>query len=287
MIIFYFREAFKSISRAKASFILTFLSLTVAIILVIGSAAILKISSAFEDRIKNNVRINVFIKENISDNKIDSYKKELSENPFISSVDFISKDEAAEQFIRETGEDFRDILDYNPLPASFILKINTLAVAENSLDSLISSFSNYSWVDEVVFKDEFILDILQYIDRIRIYIFIITAVICLLAIYLVYSTVNVINRARYQEHETMKLVGAKLSTIKIPVLINSFIAGLFSAAAAFFVFWYLFNQLKEFTMITSFIKSNLYELMGLLIISGPVLSLVVTIFALKKVSLKI
>lgn len=287
MIIFYFREAFKSISRAKASFILTFLSLTVAIILVIGSAAILKISSAFEDRIKNNVRINVFIKENISDNKIDSYKKELSENPFISSVDFISKDEAAEQFIRETGEDFRDILDYNPLPASFILKINTLAVAENSLDSLISSFSNYSWVDEVVFKDEFILDILQYIDRIRIYIFIITAVICLLAIYLVYSTVNVINRARYQEHETMKLVGAKLSTIKIPVLINSFIAGLFSAAAAFFVFWYLFNQLKEFSVITSFIKSNLYELMGLLIISGPVLSLVVTIFALKKVSLKI
>lgn len=287
MIIFYFREAFKSISRAKASFFLTFLSLTVAIILVIGSAAIFRISSTFENRIKNNVRVNVFLKENISDKDKESYKSELEGNRLVSSVDFVSKEEAKEQFVKQTGEDFSEILDYNPLPASFILKINSSIATEDSLNIYLNEIAKFTWVDEVVFKDQFILNILNYLQRIRIYLFIITGLICLIAIYLVYSTVRVINKARYRELETMKLVGAKLSTIKIPILINSFFAGILSGSIAFLILWYLLNQLKEFPIILNFVQSNLYLFIGIIALSGPILSLVVTIYALKNVSLKI
>ena len=143
MIVFYFREAFKSVSRAKASFFLTFLSLTVAIILVIGSAAIFRLSSSFENRLKNNVKVNVFIKDNVSDSEKESYKKELEEKRFISSVDYISKKEAAKEFVKQTGEDFSKILDYNPLPASFILKINTAITSEDSLNILINEISGF------------------------------------------------------------------------------------------------------------------------------------------------
>ena len=287
MIVFYFREAFKSVSRAKASFFLTFLSLTVAIILVIGSAAIFRLSSSFENRLKNNVKVNVFIKDNVSDSEKESYKKELEEKRFISSVDYISKKEAAKEFVKQTGEDFSKILDYNPLPASFILKINTAITSEDSLNILINEISGFKWVDEVVFKDQFLLNILNYIDRMRIYLFIITGVICLIAIYLVYSTVKVINKARFRELETMKLVGAKLSTIKIPILMNSFFAGVLSGGIAFLILWYLLQQLSEFPVILNFINSNLNLFAGILIFTGPVLSLMVTIYALKNVSLKI
>ena len=287
MIVFYFREAFKSVSRAKASFFLTFLSLTVAIILVIGSAAIFRLSSSFENRLKNNVKVNVFIKDNVSDSEKESYKKELGEKRFISSVDYISKKEAAKEFVKQTGEDFSKILDYNPLPASFILKINTAITSEDSLNILINEISGFKWVDEVVFKDQFLLNILNYIDRMRIYLFIITGVICLIAIYLVYSTVKVINKARFRELETMKLVGAKLSTIKIPILMNSFFAGVLSGGIAFIILWYLLQQLSEFPVILNFINSNLNLFAGILIFTGPVLSLMVTIYALKNVSLKI
>ncbi len=287
MVIFYFREAFKSVSRAKASFFLTFLSLTVAIILVIGSAAIFRLSSSFENRLKNNVKVNVFIKDNISNSEQESYKKELEEKRFVSSVDYISKKDAAEEFVKQTGEDFGDILDYNPLPASFTLKINTAVTSEDSLNILINEISGYKWVDEVVFKDQFLLNILNYIARIRIYLFIVTGLICLIAIYLVYSTVKVINKARFRELETMKLVGAKLSTIKIPILMNSFFAGILSGGIALLILWYLLQQLNEFPVILNFVNTNLYLFVGILIVAGPVLSLMVTIYALKNVSLKI
>jgi cell division transport system permease protein len=287
MIIFYFREAFKSISRAKASFFLTFLSLTVAIILVVGSVSIFLISSTFENRVKNNVKVNVFLKENISNKEKEEYKKQLEENRFVSSVDYISKEEAKKEFIRQTGEDFSGILDYNPLPASFTLKINTVSTTEDSLNIYIKEISGFDWVDEVVFKDQFILNILNYLQRIKIYLFIITGIICLIAIYLVYSTVRVINKTRYRELETMKLVGAKLSTIKIPILFNSFTAGILSGSLAFAVFWYILKQVQEFPVILNFVQANLYLFIGIIIISGPLLSLLVTIFALKNVSLKI
>ncbi len=287
MILFYFREAFKSVSRAKASFFLTFLSLTVAIILVIGSVAIFRISSTFENRLKNNVKVNVFLKENVSAQEKDDYKKVLEEKRFVSSVDYISKDEAAKQFIKQTGEDFSEILDYNPLPASFTLKVNTSIASEDSLNILLNEISKFKWVDEVVFKDQFILNILNYIERIRIYLFIITGVICLIAVYLVYSTVRVINKTRFRELETMKLVGARLSTIKIPILMNSFFAGLLSGGIAFMILWYLLQQLNEFRVIINFVSSNLYLFIGIIVGAGPILSIMVTIYALKNVSLKI
>jgi cell division transport system permease protein len=287
MIIFYFREAFKSVSRAKASFFLTFLSLTVAIILVVGSAAIFRLSSTFEDRLKNNVKVNVFIKDNITESEKENYKKELEKKRFVSSVDYISKKEAASEFIKQTGEDFSEILDYNPLPASFTLKINTSIASEDSLNILLNEISGYKWVDEVVFKDQFLLNILNYLNRVRIYLFIVTGLICLIAIYLVYSTVKVINKARFRELETMKLVGAKLSTIKIPILMNSFLAGILSGGIAFLILWYLLQQLNEFPVILIFVNENLYLFTGLLIVAGPILSLMVTIYALKNVSLKI
>ncbi|HLG32584.1 MAG TPA: permease-like cell division protein FtsX [Ignavibacteriaceae bacterium] len=287
MIFFHIREAFKSISRAKASFILTFISLGIAVVLIIASVAAIQLSNLLEKKLKDNINLNIFIKENTNANEIQTFKKELENFKSIKSVNFISKDEAAETFIKETGEDFREILSYNPLPASFVVTLNFDEVAYDSLHLVADHIASLEWVDEVVFKDSFVYKVFDYIDKSKLYLAIVTVLVFLVALYLVYTTIRLITNARMRELETMKLVGAKLSTIKIPIILNGIVAGLLSGILAFVAFWFLFTKISSFRIIVDLIEQHGYLYILLLFVTGPTLSFLVTVYALRKITLKI
>ncbi len=87
--------------------------------------------------------------------------------------------------------------------------------------------------------------------------------------------------------ETMKLVGAKLSTIKAPVILNSIYIGFFAGIISFGIFLALIYYINNNTLFNFFIDKNLiYYLAGLLLI-GPIISASISLFTLRKISLKI
>jgi cell division transport system permease protein len=287
MIIFWFKEAFKSINRAKSSFFLTLISLTLAVILIEASITALKLSEIFQMKIKSNINVSLFIKDPFNQNNIPDYKSELSSKNYIKSVKYVSKNEAAKSFILETGEDFREILDYNPLPASFVVKLNTDVVSKDSLNSVINNLSSLKWVDEVVFKDSFVYRLLSYLEAGKNYLFIATTILILIAVYLVYSTIKLITSNRMKELETMKLVGAKLSTIKMPIILNGLITGLLASIISIAVYYFISIQVDQYYLVNKFITANKYFYVVTLLIIGPVLSFLVTVYSLRKLTLKI
>ena len=287
MAIFWFKEALKSIGRAKSSFILTLISLTLAVILIEASIGALQLSNIFQNKLKNNINVSVFIKDPFNTGDIKDYKSVLSENDFIQSVRFISKEQAALNFINETGEDFRDILDYNPLPASFVVKLNTDIVTKDSLDVVMSSLSEFNFVEEVIFRNDFVYRLLSYLDAGKSYLFIVTGLLIFIAIFLVYSTIKLITNSRMNELETMKLVGAKLSTIKMPLILNGLFTGLLASILSIAIFYFVSIQVSQYLLIEKFIAANKYYYLISLLSIGPTLCLIVTVYALRKLTLKI
>jgi cell division transport system permease protein len=287
MIIFWFKEAFKSIGRAKSSFFLTLISLTLAVILIEASITALKLSEIFQKKMKSNINVSLFIKDPFNENNIKDYRLELSRKNYIKSVKYVSRDEAAKSFIRETGEDFREILDYNPLPASYVAKLNTDVVSKDSLNAVLNDLSSLKWVDEVVFKDRFVYRLLSYLEAGKNYLFITTAILILIAVYLVYSTIKLITNNRMKELETMKLVGAKLSTIKMPIVLNGLITGLLASVISIAVYYFISMQVDQYYLVNKFITANKYFYVATLLIIGPVLSFLVTVYSLRKLTLKI
>jgi cell division transport system permease protein len=287
MIIFYLREAVQSITRAKASFVLTTISLTIAVLLILASILTIQVSELFESKLKNNVRVNLFLKENVNEYSIKDYKKELEAKSFVSSVKYINKEEAAELFIRETGENFKEILEYNPLPESFVVGLNKDWVAQDTIKIIIAQFSKYNWVEEVVFRESFIYNLLSYIEKSKQYVFVLTGIIFLISLYLVYSTIRLVIHSRMKELETMKLVGAKLFTIKTPIVLNGLLAGLIAGVLATAIFYLIKSQFITIQSLSLFINKNIYQYLTVLLATGPLFSLIVTIYALRKVSLKI
>ncbi len=287
MVIFWVKEAFKIIGRARFSFILTLISLTLAVIVIEASIVALQLSVMFQKKIKSNINVSVFINDPFNEKEIENYKSELDGYKFIRSFRYVSKDAAAKSFIKETGEDFREILDYNPLPASFVVKLNPNVLYKDSLSLIIKSLSNLEWVDEVIFRNRFVYKLLSYVDSGKKYLIIITGVLIFIAVYLVYSTVKLITNARMSELETMKLVGARLLTIKMPIILNSFMTGLIASLFAVTVYYFVSIQVDKYQLINNFIITNRYFYLFTLLSIGPALSFLVTIIALRKLTLKI
>jgi len=287
MIFFWLKEAVKLIGRAKSSFFLSLISISISVFLIIASLISIQISNEFQQSIKKNVNINIFLKDSITVKQIELLQLQLDSKEYISTINFISKDEAARNFIKETGEDFRKLLDYNPLPASFQITLKDKYVEKDSLSKVVASLSNLTGVDDVVFQQEFVYGILSQIDKVKKYIFVITAVLFFIAVYIVYSTIKLIVKSKYEELETMKLVGAKLSTIKMPIVLNGIIIGILAGIISLVVFYSLFYYFGNLIELKKFYNFNggIYIIVALLI--GPVIGSLVSLISLRKITLKI
>ena len=79
--------------------------------------------------IKENIEIQVYLKKGISDNQRIQVQKTLSAKDYVAKknnelqIRYVSKEQAAEKFIKETGEDFSTFLGDNPLRDAYVVKM--------------------------------------------------------------------------------------------------------------------------------------------------------------------
>ncbi len=286
MITFWFKEAFKSIGRAKSSFVLSLISTSISVLLIVSSIILIRLSDKFQTNLKEKLNINIFLKDSVSKNSINKIGEILSSKEYINSVKFIDKDEAAENFIKDTGEDFRKILDYNPLPVSYSITLKENFVKKESVDKIVSELSKINGVDEIVYQYKFANKVLSFLDSIKKYVFIITAVLFIISLYIVFSTVKLVISLKQEEFETMKLVGAKLSTIKMPVIINGIFIGFLAGIIALGIFLFALSYFGNLLAFKSYFDSvKIYLLIMVLI--GPILGFLVSTFALRRINLRI
>ncbi len=285
--LFIVKEAFRLIGRAKASFVLSLISLSISVILITASVFIIQLSDYLQRKIKENININLFLNEDLSTDQISSLGHSLLNRPYIRTVQFISKDQAAEIFKRETGEDFSKLLEYNPLPASFSVTLKDSYFQRDTLNRIVNSLAEIKGIDDVSFKDEYIYKLISTLDDSKKYIFLVTLIIFIISIYIVYSTVKLIVSSRFEELETMKLVGARLFIIKIPVILNSMISGFLAGLIAMGFFILFISLIGNYISKINFFGTGVYFYLCFIMSLGPVLGLFVSIISLRKLTLKI
>ena len=73
----------------------------------------------------------------------------------------------------------------------------------------------------------------------------------------------------------------------MPIILNGIFTGILAGLIALSVYYLLSIQVVQYQQVKNFIISNRLFNLASLIIVGPVLSFIVTVIALRKVSLKI
>lgn len=285
MVGFYISESFKSISRAKLATVISIVTLSIAIGFITLSTALLLLSNKIEKNWKSQIKMNVFLSDSVSVKNINIIEEELLENSLVKKVKYLSNVDAEKKFLKLTGEDFKSILDINPLPNSFTVSFND-KIDKNSITNVITEFNQIKGVEEVIYDYNLTFTILEFLKSMKIIIFAVTILLISIAIYLLYSTSKIILHQKMEQYNTMKLVGAKLATIKIPLLIYGLIVGLIASLLCTAMFYSLIIIFKNYYPTFQF-ENYVYFINLSFVILGLILGPIgVGLFA-KKLSLKI
>ena len=184
------------------------------------------------------------------------------------------------------AEDFRKVLEENPLPPSFIVNFSSDFLSEKNINSIISEIEKIKGVSEVVYDYSTIVRILKFLDSIKYLIYVVSALLILLAIYLVYINNQTQIRANTNLYNAIKLVGAKINAIKIPIMINSIIIGIISGLISF-----LINTLTLLLLINLFFnyKFSLQNnsLFIICLLEGIIIAFIGNYLASRKLSIQI
>lgn len=218
--------------RVAGSYFVSTLSIALVLVVVGMLAFILLNARQVSDHVKQNIGFSIIVKDNVNEAEIKKMQKILDTKPFVSSSIFISKEEAAREFKKELGEDFEEVLGYNPLLPSVEIKLNPVYANNDSLAVIEKNLLTNELVQEVSYQKSMVHMINENVRRISIILLIAGAALMLISFTLIRNTIHLAVYSQRFLIKTMQLVGAKSSFICKPFIQNSVWFGFFGSLFA-------------------------------------------------------
>lgn len=233
------KEGFAGLKRARLAAFTSIFSLFVAVLLIGVLARIGFNAYEVTQVLKQQIEVEVFL-DNLDDESTEDLQQQISGEPIIAELNYISRDSASKVFQEEFGMGGESLADLNFLPASFRLNVSDGSTV-SQVDSLVKVIETYNGVDEVRFN----LALLEILERRTDQLIIIgTGVglfILFVAMILVFNTIRLTIYAKRDLIRAMKLVGATNGFIRRPFLLEGIIQGLIAGIAASAIVIILFD----------------------------------------------
>lgn len=242
-------------------------------------------SSQIEDRLKNKIEVLVFLDDEISTEQRSIIKSVIDKNDIVSSSNYFSKEQALNEFIRSSGQNIATQLDLNPLPAYIKINFNRY-VEESTLDELKSSLKDLNGISDIVLDYDFVIGLLSALNSGRFIILIISILFTIISIYLIFSGSKFYILHNNEKFNSMKFVGAKLSTLKIPLILRGLVIGISASFLSMIIASVILITLQSFSNQFRFVPS-LYFINFVILLLGLLLGPIGTGIFNKRVSLKI
>lgn len=223
----FFKTAWKNIRRTPyqaigAIYVMTliFLAFSIFGILVFSSTRII---SYLESR----PQVSAFFKDEARQDEIDSLKKALEDSELVSSIKFVSKEDALEIYKEQNKNDplLLDLVTADILPAS--LEISTYQIED--LTTVSETLKKSAVVDQVVFQKELVSRLASITDALRKTGFIIVALLAIVFIFIMMMIIGVKVANKREDIETMRLIGAGSWFIRWPFIIEGAFYGFVGA----------------------------------------------------------
>lgn len=266
----------KKSRKATGSYFVSTLSIALVLVVVGILVFILLNARSISSHVKQNIGFSVIVKDNVNEAEIKKIQKILDTKPFVVSSVFISKEEAAKNFKAELGEDFEQVLGYNPLLPSIEIKLNPAHANNDSLAAIEKSLAAYDVIQEVSYQKSLVEYINDNIRKVSIILLIAGAALVLISFTLIRNTIHMSVYSQRFLIKTMQLVGAKPFFICRPFIQNGVWFGFFGSVFANIILLsaVYFLQREVGSVIDIMNKELLIVMVGFVFVSGIFLSLI-------------
>lgn len=227
----------KENKEAKLSYwarhLTTIISVTLVLLLV-GIIAMISVGASGETRrLKERVELSVIMADSISDAQAAELLKTIRTKPYVNSAELITRQQALDNWMEETGENLEELFGVNPLSPEIAFTVKAEYASNKSIAGIVASLSKLPEVESVAAPDSEALDAMNSnIATLTLTLSIIAAAMLLISFVLINNTVHLTIYSRRFTIHTMQLVGATKAFIKRPVILSNFCSGMIAGAAA-------------------------------------------------------
>ena len=260
------------------------ISITVVLFFVGILGLFLLNTKSLASHFKEQIVMTVYLKDSAKDIEITQMQKKIQLNSSTKRVQFKSKEEAAEEYARDIGEDFVEFLGFNPLLNSIDIYFNAAYVNALSLNQTKTEIEISDFVAEVVYDQPLVTLLEKNIERISYVLLISTALFVVIALLLINSSIRLSIYSKRFVIKTMQLVGATKSFIRRPFILSHLSLGIISSFLALtalnFLLWEVNKRFPEIEIMQQ--TSELMIVFGSVLILGISITGVSTFFATQR-----
>jgi cell division transport system permease protein len=237
---FLFREFLDGLGQNRLAHFTYGTQVTISL-LVLGIFFVMLIGSAvFWSRLGSRLEVHVFLNNNLTQAVNDSIESQLRAIEHVSDVTYRTKEEALDKFReRYSGMSLDDLVRNNPLPASFVVKVDS----PRNIESVANAGKQITGVYDVGYAG----DLLGRYLKVMSILMLVCAVTMIVLVIFSYTSISNIIRvsidARSREIRIMQLVGATWWFIRWPFLFEGVFIGLIGSTIALCVVWALLAAL--------------------------------------------
>ena len=238
------KQAFIQMWRNRGMTLASLFSIT-AMLLILGLFFFLTVNVSFmTESVKEQFdTIEVFLEDSTTKEDAQTMIESLSGLADVADAQFISKDQAMEEFKERWGENgyLLDGLSENPLPNSIRVTLSNLQGGE-----LVASVCrNFIGVEDVRYYQTEINKILAISDAMQKGALVVIIFLIIVSVVVVSNTVKLTVMARRDEIMIMKYVGATNWFIRGPMLAEGMLIGLISALVSLGIIWAIYEKMVE------------------------------------------
>ncbi len=223
--------------RLLTSYFSVIVSITLVLFLLGFFGFLVFSTKKLANHFKEQVTVTILIKDDAKSADIAQLQKTLSVASFVKSLRFISKDEAAETFSKDIGEDFVSFIGTNPLQNVIDLSLKADYAEPDRMAEIKRELEQNSFVSEVVYDQSLVALIHENVNRIGLITLVFSALFSFVSVLLINASIRLSIYSKRFIIKTMQLVGATRSFIRRPFIRTNVRLGILSAFLAILLFY--------------------------------------------------
>ncbi len=285
-----FQTVFQSLWREKWINFLTILSISIGLSIVTSFIMITTNMDSVLQRWAKNFGVIVYLDEHIDKADEAALKAAFSKDPDILNTKYISKDQALVELRRTLGNNAIIVegLNENPLPSSFELRLKSGMLTPEIIKKKAAQLHKLKGVEEVQYGEKWLASLYSISKTMNMGALVIGCAIFIAITFITYSTIKIFFFRRKEEIETLKLLGATRTFIRLPFLIEGFVIGILGGTLSSGVIFglYSFASLKMVEFLPSinlFITAVPVEVYIIVPLAGAMVSLIGSFIAVGKI----
>ena len=206
---------------------------TTMVLILLGMVVFFVLSARnLSAHMKENLTVTVMLKDSVSVNDAHRFCRDLYHRPYSHDIDYISKEQAQREQVKELGSDPTEFLGFNPFPATLEIRLKADYANRDSLKWIAKELKKDERVSDLAYMEDLMNQVNKNLSRISIVLLALAVLLTFVSFSLISNTVRLSIYANRFVIHTMKLVGASWGFIRKPFLRQAVLVGVIAAVLA-------------------------------------------------------